>query len=157
MKSKKLYLSILSLWFTLTCFVDFIVVPTVFRNVSSRAEAGDIGMIVFSLVNKIEFICALLVIVCAYFFRAQIKKKILFFATLVSLTLLTLVYNVHMTPEVKKQTLLMRDVSEDSEQYLQAQKTHHYYHSLYKKTDGVKILVLLFLLSAGILKKESEV
>ena len=62
-----------------------------------------------------------------------------------------------MTPEVKKQTLLMRDVSEDSEQYLQAQKTHHYYHSLYKKTDGVKILVLLFLLSAGILKKESEV
>jgi hypothetical protein len=156
-RSKKLYLSVLSLWLGLTCLVDFIVVPTVFRNVSSRAEAGDIGMIVFSLINKVEFICALIVIICGYFFRKQIKRRVLFFVTLSSLILLTFVYNVHMTPEVRKQTLIMREESEGSKTYLKAEQTHHFYHNLYKKTDGVKILVILMLLGAGILKKESEV
>lgn len=157
MRSKKLYLSLLSLWLGLTCFVDFIAVPTVFRNVSSRAEAGDIGMIVFSLVNKVEFVCAIIVLICAYLFKDTVKKKVLLFTTLSSLVALTLVYNIHMTPQVRKQTLLMRDVSEESVTYIKAQETHEFYHSLYKKTDGVKILVILFLLSSGILKKESEV
>lgn len=157
MRSKKLYLSLLSLWLALTCFVDFIVVPTVFRNVSSRAEAGDIGMIVFSLVNKVEFVCAVIVLICAYLFKDTVKRKILLLTTLVSLLFLTVIYNTYMTPQVRKQTLLMRDADQESTAYLKAQETHEFYHSLYKKTDSVKILALLVLLTAGILKKESEV
>jgi len=154
---RKLFLCILSMWFALTCFIDFIAVPTVFRSVSSRAEAGNIGMTLFTMINRVEFVFALLVLILAYFFRKTLKKSALVFLTLIGLVILTSVYNIHMTPKVVEQTKLMRELDEESQEYQRAQETHEFYHSLYKKTDGVKIIILLILISTTIIRKEDEV
>jgi hypothetical protein len=155
-KSYHLYLVILGMWFALTCFVDFIAVPTVFREISSRAEAGNIGMILFALINKVEFIFALSLIICAYFFKELIKRKKIFVVTLTSLLILVGVYNLYMTPQVVEQTMLMRDLEENSVSYKQAEERHQFFHSLYRKTDGVKILVLLTLMIVGIAKTDEK-
>lgn len=157
MRARNLYLSILSMWFALTCFIDFVATPTVFRNVSSRIEAGDIGMILFTFINRVELVLAVVVLVLAYLFKETVKKKAVLFTTLFSLLILTVIYNVHMTPQVRHYTLEMREHDEDSVEYVRAQENHEFYHSLYKKTDSAKIITLLVLIVAGIRRKTEVV
>lgn len=159
-RSCMVFLLLLGAWLALTCFVDFIAVPTVFRESVSRQDAGNIGMIVFSVVNKMELVFSVGMLICGYLFKDQVVWKKTFFATLASLLILIVVYNVHMTPEVSKQTYIMREHEEGSDAYKAAEKRHYFYHSLYRKTDSVKILTLMaligFSLRRGVSRTKQE-
>lgn len=144
-RSYVVFILLLGAWLALTCFVDFLAVPAVFRESSSRIDAGNIGIVVFSSINKIELVFSVLMLLCAFLFRSAVQWRKTFFATLIALLALIVVYNVHMTPQVEKQTLLMRDFEEGSPEYQKAEETHYFYHSLYRKTDSAKILTLLSL------------
>lgn len=146
----------LGLWLGLTCFLDFYAVPTIFRNLSSRQDAGSLGMILFLTFNKVEILLALALGVCAYFFRSQIQWKKTFWTTLGSLFVLTLVYTFHMSPTIIEANKKKYELEESNQDYVQLDKTHQQYHGLFRKTDGTKILVLLFLLGSTLRRREEK-
>lgn len=142
------FIFILGLWLGLTCFLDFFAVPTVFRNVSSRQEAGTLGMIFFHTLNKLEIIFSLVLAGCAWSFRNSIKWKKTFWTTITGLFLLTLVYTFHMSPVIVETNKKKWELSEEDSQYQVLEETHQFYHGLFRKTDSAKILALLILLGS---------
>jgi hypothetical protein len=152
--SFKIYLFILGLWLGLTCFLDFFAVPTVFRTLASRQDAGTLGMIFFHTFNKIEIVLALLLGLCGFFFKDDIKFKKTFFSTISGLLILVLVYTFHMTPQIIDVNKKKYNVMEGSEEYRVLEEKHLFYHGLFRKTDGLKILVLLTLFGTALKRKE---
>ena len=151
MKSKHLRLLqkfsifIVSSWLSLTMFIDFIAVPTVFQNVSKREEAGNIGMKVFSLFNSFEFVFSLILLIFAIFLFKRIKTKrtktLLFSAVI--LTMLTGVYKFKMTPEIIRLNQEKYSLVEGSTEYKLVEKDHQFLHNLFVKLDAAKMLILL--------------
>ena len=146
----------LGLWFGLTCFLDFYAVPTIFRTLTSRPDAGSLGMILFLTFNKIEILLSLILGVCAYFFRESIKWKKTFWTTLASLFVLSLIYTFHMSPTIIEANKKKYELAEESQEYIELEKTHQMYHGLFRKTDGAKILVLFVLLGSTLRRREEK-
>lgn len=155
-RSCVLFVFILGLWLGLTCFLDFFAVPTVFRNVSSRQEAGTIGMILFLALNKMEILFSLILGATAWNFRNTIKWKKTFWASIGGLFVLTLVYTFHMSPMIIESNKQKYEVEEGSPEYQKLEATHLFYHNLFRKTDGTKILVLLVLFGSTLRRREEE-
>lgn len=152
-----LFVFILGLWLGLTCFLDFFAVPTVFRNVSSRQEAGTIGMILFHALNKMEILFSLLLAGTAWTFKDQIQWKKTFWTSLGGLFVLTLVYTFHMSPMIINTNKKKYELDEGTPEYQKLEKTHQFYHGLFRKTDGTKILVLLILFGSTLRRREETV
>lgn len=150
-----IFIFILGLWLGLTCFLDFFAVPTVFRNVSSRQEAGTLGMIFFHALNKLEILFSLILMGSAWTFRDSIKWKKTFWSTLGGIFVLMLIYTFHMSPMIINTNKKKWETSESDPQYQELEKTHQFYHDLFRKTDGTKILALLFLFGST-LKRRKE-
>ena len=153
----KLYCMVIGAWFGMSALVDFVAVPTVFRNISSREEAGNIGMIIFSSFNIVEAVFAFLLLVFAHFFRDIVKWKKTMISTLLGLFALSLVYNFYMTPKITEYTELMRTESEGSAKYQEYEKAHQGIHKAYVKLDGAKLLILLTLMGLALRNREEEV
>ncbi len=153
-KAFKLSLIILGMWLGMTCLIDFVAVPAAFRNISSRQEAGTLGMILFSTFNYMEVIFALIFSTCTFFYRDRIKCKKSYIGACTFLVLLSLTYVLYMTPQISEINEKKWDLSETSEEYKVLEKEHQFLHSTFRKTDTVKILVLIFLMGAAIRRKE---
>ncbi len=153
-KAFKLSLIILGMWLGMTCLVDFVAVPAAFRNISSRQEAGTLGMILFSTFNYMEVIFALIFSACTYFYRDKIIWKKTYLGICSFLVMLSLTYVLYMTPRIGEVNQKKWDLSETSEEYLVLEKEHQFLHSTFRKSDTVKMLVLIFLMGAAIRRKE---
>ena len=152
----KLFIFTLGIWLGLTCFIDFIAVPKAFQTISSRQEAGTLGMIIFHTFNKAEILFSLILLGCAYGFRQWVSYKKTFFSSLVMLFFLTLVYNFHMSPTIINSNKKKYDLEESDPQYKILDETHQRDHKLFRVTDSVKILVLLWIGVSAIRRDDQE-
>lgn len=144
----------LGLWLGLTCFLDFYAVPKIFHTIGSLEEAGALGMTLFHTFNKLEVVLALSLAICAWFFRADIKWKKTFWATMMGLFSLTLVYALHMSPVIIESNTKKYQLESDTLEYRAHDLKHDQYHAMFRNTDGAKILVLFFLLGTTLRRRE---
>ena len=140
----------LGLWLGLTCFLDFFAVPTIFRTLSSRQDAGSLGMVLFLAFNRLEIVLSLILASCAWFFRDSIKWKKTFWTSMVFLFILANVYTFHMSPTIINANKQKYELFEGSPEYEKLDRVHQQYHGLFRKTDGAKILVLLVLFGSAL-------
>ncbi len=155
-KAFKFSFVILGMWLGMTCLIDFVAVPAAFRNISSREEAGTLGMILFNTFNYVEVVFSLLFGGCFWFFKDKIKWKKAYSLITVFLFLLSLTYAFYMSPRISEVNKQKWNLMEDSPEYKVLEKEHQFLHSTFRKTDSVKILILLFLIGAGVARKEDE-
>lgn len=142
---RKLVLSLIASWLALVIYTDFIVVPTVFTTLTSRVEAGELGMKVFSALGTFEVVVSIFLFFSAIIvfkkFRTKRASYLFIFAT--CLCAFALLGKFYMTPKITKLNSLKYTLNETTQQYKEIDKEHQLYHGLYIKLDGTKILFLL--------------
>jgi len=124
--------------------------------ISSRQEAGSLGMIIFHTFNKLEIVFSIILLACGFQFREWVVFKKSFFSALGSLFVLTLVYTFHMSPTIIESNKLKYELEESDPQYKVLDETHQRYHKLFRATDSVKILILFIILVGAIRRDEQE-
>jgi len=149
---------ILGSWFATTALIDFVAVPTVFRNISSLQEAGRVGMIIFSTYNKVEVVMGLML--SGLFFKiwrtSRLRRHSYFMAGAIVLLLLATLYNVKITPSITELNQKKYQLEVESPAYRQVDQEHQFLHQLYVKLDGFKLLLLLGLSGACFIEKRKE-
>lgn len=153
-RSCQLFIFTLGLWLGLTCFLDFYAVPTIFKTLTSREDAGHLGMVLFFTFNKVEILLALGLGVSAWFFRKEIRWKKTFWSSISALLILTLVYTFHMSPVIIESNKKKYLLEEGTAEYQTLDKRHQQYHKLFRKTDGAKILILFILFGSTLRRRE---
>ena len=135
----------ISAWLALTLMIDIAVVPTVFRNSSQIFEAGHIGIILFTLLNRLEILFASVVFLTS--FKWARHRLITFISAF--LVILILCYNFLLTPGITQAAKKMeahQAATDFSQGFAKAQDEHRQYHDLYKVLDSTKMFLLLGLL-----------
>lgn len=142
---RKIVLSLIASWLSLVMFTDFIVVPTVFRTLSNRFEAGELGMKVFAALGAYEAVVAVLLFLTARVVFKRFRTKRAGFLFLFATTLLTfaLLGRFYITPELTKINQDKYTLDEQSSEYQKLQSRHNFLHSFYVKLDGTKMLFLI--------------
>jgi hypothetical protein len=156
-KAEKFSLVLLGMWLGITCLIDFLAVPAAFRNISSRQEAGTLGMILFNTFNYIEVGFSLMLGTSFIFYKKLVKRVKLHGATCIFLLLLSLTYAFYMSPRISEVNRQKWELSESSPEYKVLEKEHQFLHSTFRKTDSIKILILLVLIGSSIMRKDEEV
>ncbi len=145
---------ILGLWLGMTVLVDFIAIPIVFRTLTDVFQAGLIGMQVFEKLNFVEVFLGLAFMVSCFYLKKTLKL-VKFFAIILSF--LAGFYFFFLTPKITKLSLQMMELTHQAGAGLQqVAQDHDFYHHLYVKLDGVKILMLLFCLFLLFYQKKKE-
>ncbi len=155
-KAFKLSFVILGMWLGMTCLIDFVAVPAVFRNVSSRQEAGSLGMIIFNTFNYVEVVFALIFSGLTFVYKDKVKWKKTYVGISIFLVILSCVYAFYMSPRITEVNTKKWELVEDSEEYRVLDQEHQFLHKTFRKTDSIKILILLFLIGAGVARKEED-
>jgi hypothetical protein len=135
----------LGAWFFTSLVIDIVAVPAVFRNVSKIAEAGTVGMIVFSKYNILELVFALGLLITAYFNRSVQYFKY-FFSVLVLLTINALLYTFYLSPSIIKINEKLYNDSTAEAVKNTLQHSHDFFHQLYVGLEKGKVLILLLLI-----------
>lgn len=142
---RKVVLSLLASWLSLVIFTDFIVVPTVFRTLSNRFEAGELGMKVFAALGSYEALVAILLFLTAgvVFKRFRTKRAGFLFLFATTLLAFSLLGRFYLTPELTRINQDKYTLDEQSSEYQKLQSRHSFLHSFYVKLDGAKMLLLI--------------
>lgn len=141
---RKIVLSLIAAWFGIIAFNDFIVVPAVFTSLSNRVEAANLGMGLFSKLGSFEVVVASTLFFCAglVFKKFRTRRSAFLFLLGSSLLAFALMGKFYLTPKITKLNQEKFSVREDSAQYEKANERHQFYHGLYVKLDGTKMLLL---------------
>lgn len=153
---EKIYLMILSAWFSMTCLIDFVVMPAVFRTLSSRAEAGKVGMKIFMAMNGLEVLFGVLVLGLGIKLYQRLDLKKVLLGLWILLALLAFGYRFHVSPKIVNLANQMHEIGEGNRGYEALAEQHNFYHKLYVKLDGTKLVVLLFILGMGLRQRHKE-
>lgn len=149
-----LFLIFVSLWWAWTFLVDFFVVREVFTHISDFFAAGDLGIALFTKVNRLELIAASVVLALAALSRSKLF-------TLLSLTVfaLAILYFALIIPKISLLTELWKAAeakgSLSAGRIPDIQQEHQFYHRLYIFLDTVKLLILTAMLPLAVWRKES--
>ena len=155
-KSFKLSLVLLGMWLGMTCLIDFVAVPAAFRLIPSRQVAGTFGMYIFNTFNYVEVVFAFIFLGLTFSYRGQIKFKKTYGLISICLIFLSSLYAFYMTPRIAEVNEAKWNLLEDSNEYRVLDQEHQYLHNTFRKTDSVKILILLFLIGAGVTRKDND-
>ena len=156
-KAFKITLVILGMWLGMTCLIDFVAVPSAFRNISSRQEAGTLGMIIFTTFNNVEVVFALILGVCTYFFQKKVAWRKAYLAAVVGLFIIVPLHTFYMSPRIVELNQQKYKLTEGTEEYQVLENEHLFLHNTFRKTDGTKILIILFMIIAMVkTRDESE-
>ena len=137
----------LAIWLGATIAVDFVAIPSVFHNVSSLAQAGAVGMSVFSRFNQMEVAFAVMIFIFySWSCRSEIKSRWAMISVALSffLVILALSYLFYMTPQITMITQAKNNAFQESERLLLEQSLQ-VFHSLYIKLDSAKMIVIVAL------------
>lgn len=143
----KTYLVVLGAWLFLTAFVDFFVIPTAFRQLNDIFIAGELGLRVFGALNlfEISFSAFLLIYSILLIKDKPSKKSYLIVFINILLIAISCFYFFYLTEKIAVLTDLWKTSIAMTEQALViVKKEHNFYHSLYIRTDSVK-LILIFI------------
>ena len=157
--SYSLILILISVWLGWTVIVDFFVVPTVFRTIDDFFKAGELGMSLFSQLNKLELLVSSLIIVLSVMQvrRNPASKPLIFFAF--TSWAIVMFYFSFLTPKIISLTELW--MASDSETMkmgsglkMDIQQEHQFYHELYRKLDAFKLILLTVFLAMSVKKSD---
>lgn len=149
----RLVFGLIVAWFATSCLIDFVAVPTVFRTVSKLAEAGAVGMTIFSKYNVVEVVCGLIILI--YSLKSVMLKGIgrkVFALCSVVVFGIALAYQFHVSPSIIKINNERAKYEMEEEQYKELTITHNFYHKLYVRMDSVKVSLLLVMMIMAFLK-----
>ncbi|MBT3586663.1 MAG: DUF4149 domain-containing protein [Halobacteriovoraceae bacterium] len=156
---KSIALIFVSSWFSMTCLIDFLAVPLLFRNVPDAEIAGKIGMKIFSTFNSLELGFGMASLILVYLMtKGRIKHRgtiITLFALALS-TLISVAYIIKITPAVGEYANQMHQHVEESKEYKSAEEIHQFYHHLYVKLDAAKLILLLIVLVGLVSREDPE-
>lgn len=159
--SRTLYLTslaLVSMWLAWTILVDFFVVRTVFQTIDNFFQAGDLGIALFSKLNKLELITASALVGILFLLTREKKEFLPLFLMSVLSWFIIVFYFSYLTPKLVmltdlwKKTDLMGITSVSG--IPDVQQEHQFYHRLYISLDSVKLFLLAFMLGWGIFKSE---
>lgn len=158
--TKKLILIFLSIWWGTTVLVDFAVVPTVFQVIENFFNAGELGMALFTKVNRFEVFLSSLIIGLSSLNFKRSKRFVVEFSLIVTAGLIVLTYLSYLTPKISELTLLWKKA--DSLGLVgiagisDIQQEHQFYHRVYVALDTLKLLILSTLLIFKLAEKAGE-
>jgi hypothetical protein len=141
----KISLIFFAAWFWTTALVDFVAVPTVFRTIESLAEAGRVGIKIFSLYNLLEIFFGTVLVFCVFKLRAQKWGKLIV-VWCVILLIQVLFYKFYITKEIANAATQMHTLDALSPEFAKLVDTRAFYHQLYVNLDKFKLCSLLFLI-----------
>ncbi len=124
---QKITFFVLASWFSMTCLLDFLVVPLVFRNIQNFFEAGKLGIKLFSSFNYVEVIFSLILLI-ALIKKGNWKKYVLAFMLLG----FSLFYLLYLTP----------NIIEWAANWEAHKPSSSFHHQLYRNLETFKIAVL---------------
>jgi hypothetical protein len=122
-----------------------VAVPTVFKTIESMAEAGRVGVKIFSLYNLLEIFFALILVFCAFKLRFQKWGKMIV-VWCVILLIQALFYKFFITKEIANAATQMHTLDALSPEFAQLVDARAFYHQLYVNLDKFKLISLLFLI-----------
>ncbi len=145
-------------WLGWSVLVDFFIIPTVFRTVGNFFEAGDLGIAVFSKLNGLELVASsALVLTLLLLLRSQRKSWPLATAAILG-WVIVLVYFSYLTPKLTHLTDLWKAAEAAGRVGVSGisdvQQEHQVYHKLYISLDTLKMVLLLFILAAGLYREK---
>lgn len=133
-----------SIWLAWTVLVDFFIVPTAFRTIPDFFIAGDLGIQVFSSLNRLEFpIASILLALSVLEARHRLKWLVVLNVLLVGIAG---VYLFSLTPKITSLSAAWQYAEQMGTLGAQGaedvQQLHQQYHRAYIITDSVKLLLL---------------
>ena len=155
--SYSIALIFLSLWLGWAVLVEFIVIPAVFRIVDTFFTAGNLGIEIFRKVNVLELLAAAVVVSATTLIFRNNKKSWPLLTLAVIALVLVLNNHFYLVPRL---TVLTEDwsktglVAENFRHLLpEYQQEHQFFHKLYFGLAGLKLLLLLSLISLVLLRE----
>ena len=152
---QRFFLPAVCSWFFMTVLVDFIAIPTVFRNISKISEAGKIGMTVFGRFNYFEIFFAVILLIISFSYKTQ-KRWNKFIIIVVPLFILSLLYTFKFTPAITYYGTEINQTMVTSPIYAELQSNLAFYHKLYRIMDSIKLLTLMFLAGLIVIQELKE-
>lgn len=133
----------LTFWLAPSVLVDFVAAPSIFRNVSSLQEAGTLGMIIFKSLNTLEVLLALPVLILSGLLAREEKIKKYFMPLFVLLFIWAGMFRFYISPTIIDINEKRYELSETSSEYKELSNQHDFYHKLYVKLEGAKVIMLV--------------
>ncbi|MBL7665880.1 MAG: DUF4149 domain-containing protein [Bacteriovoracaceae bacterium] len=142
---QKILMTLISAWLATTMMVDFVAIPIVFRTLNDVMLAGSVGMKLFGIYNKIEWMLGLGFLLAALpFWKLAWRQRSFAIASLILFILIN-VYAFYITPSIIALTHSMREaLSGDVSVIAAMSQRHQFFHTLYVRLDGFKILLLVY-------------
>lgn len=155
--TKKFALVLISLWWGSTVLIDFAVVPTVFGVIDDFFNAGELGIALFSKLNKLEVVISSLLIVVSVFHLKITRSGKLQLALVLSAWVIVMVYVAYLTPKLTSLTGLWKEAEALNQVGISGisdiQQEHQFFHKIYVTLDSIKLLILTTLLGQGTFAK----
>ena len=156
---KYMILILLSMWWGWTVLVDFFIVPAVFQIVDNFFQAGELGIAVFSNLNRLEIITASLL--TGILSVSVIKNRGHLFLFLMSIILwaISMTYIAYLTPKLIELTALWKNADLTGQINIPGQpdiqQTHQFFHRCYIITDTFKLCLISIMLILVSTKKDN--
>lgn len=154
-----LTITLLSMWMAWTILVDFVVVPTIFREMNDFFGSGHIGIKLFSKLNNFELVVGSSLLGMLSWLQVQ-NKKVNIFLTVMTITLfgIALLYFSYLTPKITELTAWWQKAEQMNVMGLNGiedlQQEHQFYHRLYISIDTAKLILLATMLAYSFRNQE---
>lgn len=135
-------------WAAWTILVDFFLVPAVFQTIPDFFLAGEMGIVVFSKLNQLEFPLACILLGLLLWKLSQFPKLKWLVPVNVVLVGIAGIYLFSLTPKITELTGAWAYAEKmgtlGADGHADIQQQHQIYHRVYVATDTVKLALLLF-------------
>lgn len=133
----------MTFWLAPSVLIDFVAAPAIFRNVSSLQEAGTLGMVIFKSFNSLELVLSLIILVISGLLIMEKKLKKLWLGFFILLVFWASFFRFYVSPTIVEINTERWELPEDSKKYESLTNSHQFYHELYVKMEGTKVILLL--------------
>ena len=152
------FLLFVSMWWGWTVLVDFFIIRTVFANIDSFFQAGNIGIAVFSKLNNLEVIVSTILVALLSFQMTKNKKILPMLIMSLIAWAVVMTYFTYLTPKIVELTDLWKQTDLMGISAVAGipdiQQEHQFFHRLYIGLDSFKLLILSDMILFGIWKDE---
>ena len=146
------------MWWGWTVLVDFFIIRTVFANLDSFFQAGNIGIAVFSKLNNLEVIVSTILVALLSFQMTKNKKILPMLIMSLIAWAVVMTYFTYLTPKIVELTDLWKQTDLMGISAVAGipdiQQEHQFFHRLYIGLDSFKLLILSAMILFGIWKDE---
>jgi hypothetical protein len=152
----KLLLFFMTFWLAPSVLIDFVAAPAIFRNISSLQEAGHLGMVIFKTFNTLELALSIIILIVGGMLVFENKLKKAWLGFFILLVFFAGFFRFHVSPSIIDINTKRWELPESSSEYKSLTSSHQFYHGLYVKMEGTKVILILGALIMIMRRKEEE-